>query len=317
MVRHTTWTATADRADRHRVWGRANLDAGAAVLRERPGRPHGRPVVPAPFRASAAQDAFSPGMTYALEDFRKVMSYANNDATILWDKAMDRVLKGEAAIPSWAIGVRATPTRSGPEDRRYTPTRRLHADARHGRDVRVHDRHVRAADRRRSPRRGAEAAGRLRICGRAEDLQSAQGIDLRPPGRRDPRRTIGGRHTTTSSTPATTQDSRRRPFSPRGPTSTRSAPRSAPSRRRGERRHQRGPARADNYADLIRTSCWPDCVVSARLCSRRPPRPLSVVRWSTVPPPASAGARRSSDPAFCSGHAACVRAPIGRWPPRR
>jgi glucose/mannose transport system substrate-binding protein len=43
-----------------------------------------------------------------LEDFRKMMSYANDDAKSLpWDKAMARVLKGEAAMTimgDWAMG---------------------------------------------------------------------------------------------------------------------------------------------------------------------------------------------------------------------
>ena len=51
------------------------------------------------FGAPKDDDAFSPGMTYALEDFRKVMSYANDDAgRIVWGKAMDRVMTGEAAM---------------------------------------------------------------------------------------------------------------------------------------------------------------------------------------------------------------------------
>jgi len=44
-------------------------------------------------------DPFSSDMTYALEDFRKVMSYANGDAgRIIWDEAMGRVLTGAAAM---------------------------------------------------------------------------------------------------------------------------------------------------------------------------------------------------------------------------
>ncbi len=44
-------------------------------------------------------DPFSPEMTYALEDFHKVMSYANDDADkILWDEAMGRVMTGKAAM---------------------------------------------------------------------------------------------------------------------------------------------------------------------------------------------------------------------------
>ena len=46
-----------------------------------------------------AGDPFSPEITSALEDFRKVMSYANDDAgRILWDEAMDRVMTGKAAM---------------------------------------------------------------------------------------------------------------------------------------------------------------------------------------------------------------------------
>jgi glucose/mannose transport system substrate-binding protein len=61
------------------------------------------------FRAPKTFDAFSPDITYALEDFRKLISYANvEDADKLpWDKAMNRVLKGEAAMTimgDWAKG---------------------------------------------------------------------------------------------------------------------------------------------------------------------------------------------------------------------
>jgi glucose/mannose transport system substrate-binding protein len=60
------------------------------------------------FEAPATFDAFSPDVTYALEDFRRLISYANEDAAdLVWDKAMNRVLKGEAAMTimgDWAKG---------------------------------------------------------------------------------------------------------------------------------------------------------------------------------------------------------------------
>lgn len=61
------------------------------------------------FGAPKTFDVFSPDITYALEDFRKLISYANvEDADELpWDKAMNRVLKGEAAMTimgDWAKG---------------------------------------------------------------------------------------------------------------------------------------------------------------------------------------------------------------------
>jgi glucose/mannose transport system substrate-binding protein len=53
-------------------------------------------------------DPFSPEITYLMEDFRTVLSYANEDADELpWDKAMNRVLKGQAAMTimgDWAKG---------------------------------------------------------------------------------------------------------------------------------------------------------------------------------------------------------------------
>jgi len=60
------------------------------------------------FGDPAAFDPFSPEFVATLEDFRKLMSYANDDAKDLpWDKAMARVLKGEAAMTimgDWAKG---------------------------------------------------------------------------------------------------------------------------------------------------------------------------------------------------------------------
>jgi glucose/mannose transport system substrate-binding protein len=54
------------------------------------------------------QDAFSAEVAYAVDDFRKLISYANEDAKeLVWDKAMDRVLKREAAMTimgDWAKG---------------------------------------------------------------------------------------------------------------------------------------------------------------------------------------------------------------------
>jgi glucose/mannose transport system substrate-binding protein len=54
------------------------------------------------------QDAFSVEVAHAVDDFRKLISYANEDAKeVVWDKAMDRVLKGEAAMTimgDWAKG---------------------------------------------------------------------------------------------------------------------------------------------------------------------------------------------------------------------
>jgi glucose/mannose transport system substrate-binding protein len=53
-------------------------------------------------------DAFTLEMSYAIEDFRRLLGYANNNAdAILWDKAMLMVLKGEAAMTimgDWAKG---------------------------------------------------------------------------------------------------------------------------------------------------------------------------------------------------------------------
>ena len=55
-----------------------------------------------------AFDPFSTEITYLMEDFRTVISYANDDAYQLpWDKAMNRVLKGQAAMTimgDWAKG---------------------------------------------------------------------------------------------------------------------------------------------------------------------------------------------------------------------
>ena len=60
------------------------------------------------FLAPQKGDAFTPEVAYALEDFRKLISYANEDAADLaWDEAMLRVLKGEAAMTimgDWAKG---------------------------------------------------------------------------------------------------------------------------------------------------------------------------------------------------------------------
>ena len=67
-----------------------------------------------------------------LEDFRTLMSYANEDADDLpWDKAMARVLKGEAAMTimgDWAKGYADAPD---PEE--YRNAYRLHPDAGHRR----------------------------------------------------------------------------------------------------------------------------------------------------------------------------------------
>jgi glucose/mannose transport system substrate-binding protein len=53
-------------------------------------------------------DVFDPEFVAALEDLRRLMSYANEDANVLpWDKAMARVLKREAAMTimgDWAKG---------------------------------------------------------------------------------------------------------------------------------------------------------------------------------------------------------------------
>jgi len=60
------------------------------------------------FGDPAMFNPFSPEFVATLEDFRKVISYANDDAKDLpWDKAMARVLKGEAAMTimgDWAKG---------------------------------------------------------------------------------------------------------------------------------------------------------------------------------------------------------------------
>jgi len=60
------------------------------------------------FLAPTRGDAFTAQMTYALEDFRKLLSYANDGAgDLVWTKAMDRVLKGQAAMTimgDWAKG---------------------------------------------------------------------------------------------------------------------------------------------------------------------------------------------------------------------
>jgi glucose/mannose transport system substrate-binding protein len=54
-----------------------------------------------------AHDALQPDILYALEDFRRLVSLANGDAgDVVWDEAMDRVLKGEAAMTimgDWAL----------------------------------------------------------------------------------------------------------------------------------------------------------------------------------------------------------------------
>jgi len=60
------------------------------------------------FTAPKKLDAFSADVASALDDFRRLISYANEDAKeVVWDKAMDRVLKGEAAMTimgDWAKG---------------------------------------------------------------------------------------------------------------------------------------------------------------------------------------------------------------------
>jgi glucose/mannose transport system substrate-binding protein len=60
------------------------------------------------FWAPKPGDAFTSDMTYALEDFRKLISYSSEDARdLVWDKAMLQVLKGEAAMTvmgDWAKG---------------------------------------------------------------------------------------------------------------------------------------------------------------------------------------------------------------------
>jgi glucose/mannose transport system substrate-binding protein len=60
------------------------------------------------FGAPKTFDVFSPDITYAMEDLRRLLSYTNEDADELaWDKAMNRVLKGEAAMTimgDWAKG---------------------------------------------------------------------------------------------------------------------------------------------------------------------------------------------------------------------
>jgi glucose/mannose transport system substrate-binding protein len=53
-------------------------------------------------------DGLEPAMTYALEDFRKLISYTNSDADqVVWTDAMDAVLNGKAAMTimgDWAQG---------------------------------------------------------------------------------------------------------------------------------------------------------------------------------------------------------------------
>ena len=53
-------------------------------------------------------DALGPDIAYALEDFRRLISLANEHADdVVWDEAMNRVLKGEAAMTimgDWAKG---------------------------------------------------------------------------------------------------------------------------------------------------------------------------------------------------------------------
>jgi len=59
------------------------------------------------FSHPMAHDALKPDILYALEDFRRLISLANEDADdVVWDEAMDRVLKGEAAMTimgDWAL----------------------------------------------------------------------------------------------------------------------------------------------------------------------------------------------------------------------
>jgi glucose/mannose transport system substrate-binding protein len=51
------------------------------------------------FQKPKVHDAFSADITYALEDFRRLISYTNDDASqVTWDVAMDRVLNGDAAM---------------------------------------------------------------------------------------------------------------------------------------------------------------------------------------------------------------------------
>lgn len=60
------------------------------------------------FSAPVIHDALKPDIGYAIEDFRRLVSLANEHADdVTWDQAIDRVLKGEAAMTimgDWAMG---------------------------------------------------------------------------------------------------------------------------------------------------------------------------------------------------------------------
>ena len=97
------------------------------------------------------------GIKAALDDLGTLLGYTNgNAAATTWDQAIDMVRQGLSAMTimgDWAKGY----PRSGPQGR---PRRRLRSDrhARHRRDGRVHDRHLRDAEGGPQRRRGARPA---------------------------------------------------------------------------------------------------------------------------------------------------------------
>ena len=191
------------------------------------------------FREPKAGDPFSPEMTSALEDFRKVMSYANDDAAgYSGDEAMDRVMTGKAAMTimgDWgkgfanaALGPERQPAGYYADKIGFMPMPGTAGTFMFTTDT---------FGMPKGARHPEEAQKLLTAFGSPEGQRTfnrLKGIHLRPPGPRDRRgRRTAARPMTTSSSPPTPRRSLpRRPFSPRGPTSTRSAPCSAPSRAR-------------------------------------------------------------------------------------
>ena len=207
-------------------------------------------------------------MANALDDFRKLVSYSNLDASALtWNAALDMVLNGEAAMTimgDWGKGYANAKHKVADDVRRD-------ADAGHGRDLRVHHRHVRAADGRpECPETRSNLLEAVRIARRAGHLQSDQG-SISARGDSDIDDTTG---TTRWRSRRSTTSARRR---------------MCPARRSWRRRvyldaisgalAEFAKAREngnpsivqhtlDNYADVLLASCWPTpaanchCVVS-------------------------------------------------------
>ena len=210
-------------------------------------------------------------MAQALDDFRRLVSYSNLNASALtWNEPLDMVLNGDAAMTimgDWGKGY-ANVQAQGRRDVRRGP------DARHGRHLRVHHRHVRA-DGGRPERPGhVEPAEAVRLARRAGHLQPDQGIDLgaerfghhERPVRRDGEADLLRLHALRRRCPPR-RSSRRRA------TWTRSARRSPSSRRRART--------ATRASCSTRWTTTPTCC--SRAAGRRPP-PTVTDRFCTDGP---------------------------------